>query len=338
MPERRRGGRPGCAAPSPAPSPAEAGSSGAAGDRHRRDRGANQGAALALPACLRLLLPVRGEVRRAERSVTAAVCGRLAAPHGDRELLQRGRLRALLGERWDGAGGARAGRRLRVSALTGGGQPGGTEMVVGRRPHAGRAGAEPGTPWARRGGLRRARARRRAASCGLGGGAGPRLAALRLCAVYREPVPRVGGFRRGRAWRREPVSENGNESPRRAGGCGCVPGAVRGVPVTVAERCRRLSSGVLCWRGGRDKVSGGEPCAARFLFSLARSGERRPRCGSRQPPCGGARCGDAAAWGPPQRPAGAGRSEAPGTAGKVRLKRDQGAWRRRWCGGRQERA
>lgn len=40
-------------------------------------------------------------MRRGKRSAAAVVRGRLAAPHGDRELLQRGRLRALLGLEFD---------------------------------------------------------------------------------------------------------------------------------------------------------------------------------------------------------------------------------------------
>lgn len=91
----------------PAPAPAEAGlrsaGGGAAGARHPRDRGANQGAVLALLARLRPPLPGHGEVRRGKSNAVAGVRGRLAAPHGDRELLQRGHLRAFLGERRDGA-------------------------------------------------------------------------------------------------------------------------------------------------------------------------------------------------------------------------------------------
>lgn len=116
---RRRPAGPGHTAPRratpPAPAPAEAGlrSAGgggaAVGARHPRDRGANQGTVLALPGRLRPPPPGQGEVRRGKSSAAAVARGRLAAPHGDRELLQRGRPRPLLGERRDGAVGSRLG-------------------------------------------------------------------------------------------------------------------------------------------------------------------------------------------------------------------------------------
>lgn len=68
--------------------------------RHPRDSGANQGAALALPR-------PGTEGAQGKRDAAAGARGLLAALHGGRELLQRGRLRALLGERRDGAAGSR---------------------------------------------------------------------------------------------------------------------------------------------------------------------------------------------------------------------------------------
>lgn len=69
------------------PAPAKAGlrSAGGGGARHPRDRGANQGAGLALPAHLRPPPPGHGEVRRGKRSAAAvALRSPRRAPWGSR--------------------------------------------------------------------------------------------------------------------------------------------------------------------------------------------------------------------------------------------------------------
>lgn len=102
---------------------------------HPRDRGANQGAAPALPAAAaRARRGAEGEAQRCRGGPWVA-----STPHGDRKPLQRGRLRALLGERGmeprRARRGVRAGRGARAVRGSSGGavRAGGSE---GRAPSA----------------------------------------------------------------------------------------------------------------------------------------------------------------------------------------------------------